>query len=112
MPSSLTKRRAAVLFVAERFDRIERRRAVGRIESKPDPDGRTDEQSGDGPAIGKNQLSLKPVREQIAHDDPEHDTENAARFGNKHGFSQKLPENVAPPRADRFAHADLFRALG
>ena len=37
---------------------------------------------------------------------------NAARLGNKNGFSQELPQDVAAARADRFADADFLGPLG
>jgi hypothetical protein len=42
----------------------------------------------------------------------DHDAQNAARAGERHGFHQKLPDDVPAARADGLPHADLARALG
>ena len=42
----------------------------------------------------------------------QHDSENAAEERQRHRLEQKLPDDIFSPRADRFADADLVRALG
>src|ERR1019366_5078795 len=41
-----------------------------------------------------------------------HDSQHAAGAGQRHGFHQKLADDVAAARPQRFADADLARALG
>ena len=45
-------------------------------------------------------------------DHAEHDSEDAASFGDEDGFGEELPQDVAAARADRFANPDLLRPLG
>ena len=40
------------------------------------------------------------------------DAESAAGRRQEHGLEEELPQNLDAPRAERFADADLARALG
>src|SRR4051812_45197578 len=110
---SLIERQSArsTLFEAQRFDRVEGCGPVSRVIPKADSDRRTDDQSRDRPAIGKNQVGLEPDREQIATDDAEQNPNDPAHLRNEDGFREELFKNVATLRADRFADADLFGPL-
>src|ERR1043166_6351254 len=99
------------LFEAKRFDRIERCRAIRGIKSEADADGRTDHQAGDRPAVRKNEIRLKPGREQIAAYHSKQNPDNPACFRNENCFGEKLPENIAAPRANRFPDPDLLGAF-
>ena len=100
------------LFVAQRLDWIERSGTISRIKSEPNSYRRTNNQAGDCPAPRKNEIDLERKRQEISADDAEQDSDNAAGFGNENGFRQKLSQNIAAPRADRFANSNLFRSLG
>src|SRR6476659_3234502 len=77
-------------FVTQRFDRIEIGCAVGRVESEADDDGRADKKAGDRPAVGKNDVHLKPSCQQIARDDSKNDSQNSAGFRDEYSFREKL----------------------
>src|SRR5437764_7450522 len=99
------------LLETQGVDRIERRGAPGGVEPEADPDSRANNQPRDGPAKRENQIGLEPRREQVSAHDTEDDPENSASLRDENGLSQKLPENVAAPRTDRFADPDFFRPL-
>ncbi len=48
----------------------------------------------------------------LADADGEHHAENAAEESERHRFKQKLAHNIFAPRAQSFAHADLFGSFG
>ena len=69
------------------------------------------------PVISAQEGTLRGQRRQQRadqHGDPhgDHDAQQAARSGERHGLDQKLPDDVAAARAERFADADFARALG
>src|SRR6266480_3897429 len=100
------------LFVAQSFDRIQAGSAIRGVEAESDPDHRANQQSGDRPAVRKNQIDFEPGGEEISDDYSQNDSQNAASFRNENGLGQKLPQNVFAARADRFAHADFFGSFG
>ena len=92
--------RLSILLVPERFDGIEVRRAVGGVEAEADADGGANDEAGEGPAEGEDDVGLEPVGDEIAEDDAENDAEDAAGFGNEDGFGEKLTEDIAAAGAD------------
>src|SRR4029077_1308600 len=99
------------LFVAQRLDRVERGGTISRVKPESDPDGGTDNQTGDGPAIGEDHVHFEPKREQITPDHPQNNAKNSTRLGNEYRLSEELPEDIATACADRFANANLLRAF-
>src|SRR5438477_837734 len=99
------------LFVAQRLDRVERGRTIGRVKSKADPDDGTDNQARDCPAIGEDRIDFEPKREQIASDHTQNNAKNSTGLGNKYRLGEELPEDIAASCTNRFANANLFRAL-
>src|SRR6266404_6789823 len=100
------------LFVTQRFDRIEVGCAIRRVESEANADGGADKESGDGPAVGEDDIYLEPSCQQVAGDDSKNDSEDSAGFRNEHGFGKELTQDVATARADRFTHTDFLRSFG
>src|SRR5688572_8158040 len=88
------------LFEAQGLDWVERGCAVGRIKPKPDADRRADDQAGDCPTIGKDQVGLRPGGERISTQDAKDDPQNSASLGNEHRFGQELLEDIAAFGAD------------
>src|SRR4029077_12416895 len=99
------------LFVAQRLDWVERGRTIGGVKPEPDPDGGTDNQPSDCPAIGEDHIHFEPKREQITPDYPQNNAKNSARLGNEDRLSEELPEDIATACTDRFANANLLRAF-
>src|SRR6266481_3627613 len=99
------------LFVAQRLDRVERGGTISRVKPESDPDGGTDNQPGDGPAIGEDHVHFEPKREQIAPDHPQNNAKNSTGLGNEYRLSEELPEDIAAACADRLANAYLLRAF-
>src|SRR5688500_11942714 len=94
-----------------RGDRVEARRARGRIDAEEDADaGPERDGDGDGPerdARGEWRDGGDEEREGRAR----RDAEQAPERGEHHGFGEKLSADVTRRRADRLAQADLPRAL-
>src|SRR6266404_1109730 len=112
IPSTQQAQPKVDLLVAQGFDRIQARSAICGVEAESDPDHRANQQSGDRPAVRKNQIDFEPAGEEISDDYSQNDSQNAAGFGNENGLGQKLPQNVFAARANRFTDADFFRSLG
>src|SRR5438552_8330314 len=112
MPSPQQAQPKIDLFVAQSFDRIQAGSAIRGVEAESDPDHRANQQSGDRPAVRKNQIDFEPGGEEISEDYSQNDSQNSAGFGNENGLGQKLPQNVFAARANRFTDADFFRSLG
>src|SRR5204863_10215659 len=91
---------AVSVFESKRSYRIQRSDPICRIKSKTDADRRADHQAGDRPAVRKNEIGLKPGREQIAANYSKQNSNNTACFRNENRFGEKLPQNIAAPRAD------------
>src|SRR4029450_15312 len=102
--------RAAGLFVAERFDRIEAcglaRRPYSEDQTYRDRNHKTsyDSPCRNGCRQGGNQRD-----DDIAGADSQDDSENPAYSGESHGLEKKLEDNIAPGGANRFPNADLPR---
>ena len=75
-----------ILLETKRFDRVKRGRPISGIKPKANANGRTDEQSGDGPPIGKNQVDLQPGGQKIASNHPEDNSDNSAGLRNEDRF--------------------------
>src|SRR5207247_11116526 len=99
------------LLVAQGLDGVECGCTIGGVKAESDPDGGTDDQAGDGPAVGENHIYFEPKREQIAPDHAQNNAKNSTGLGNEHRLREELPENIAAAGTDRFANANLFRAL-
>src|SRR6266568_4880666 len=103
---------SAALFVPQRLDRIESRRAAGRIQSEPDAsEGRRTQRGDNGPQrdVGRDGREAGDgEREHAAHEHPD----RAPDEGQGRGLDQELPQDRAARRAERFADADFPRALG
>src|SRR5207249_4489259 len=98
------------LLVAQGLDGVERGRTIGGVKPESDPDSGTDDQAGDGPAVGENHIHFEPKREQIAPDHAQNNAEDSTGLGNEHRLRKELSENIAAARTNRFANANLFRA--
>src|SRR5882762_10106952 len=61
--------------IPQSLDGIEVGCAVCGIETKTDADCGADEKTGDGPAVGENQIDFEPRGEEIADDDSKNDSE-------------------------------------
>src|SRR6266567_2341186 len=103
--------RLLALLVAQGLDGVECGCTIGGVKAESDPDGGTDDQAGDGPAVGENHIYFEPKREQIAPDHAQNNAKNSTGLGNEHRLREELPENIAAAGTDRFANANLFRAL-
>src|SRR5438128_2216534 len=110
IPSTQQAQPKVDLLVAQGFDRIQAGSAICGVEAESDH--RANNQSGEGPAVRKNQIDFEPGGEEISDDYSQNDSQNAAGFGNENGLGQKLPQNVFAARANRFTNADFFRPLG
>src|SRR6476660_316474 len=99
------------LFVAQRLDRVERGGTISRVKPESDPDGGTDNQPGDGPAIGEDHVHFEPKREQITPDHAQNNAKNSTGLGNEYRLSEELPEDIAASCTNRFANANLLRAF-
>src|SRR5207244_13202498 len=105
MPSPQQAQPKIDLFVAQSFDRIQAGSAIRGVEAESDPDHRANEESGDRPAVRKDQIDFDPGGEEISDDYSQNDSQNAAGFGNENGLGHKLPREVFAARADRFRDA-------
>src|SRR3989442_15732095 len=85
------------LFEAKRFDWVESRRAIGRIKAETDPDGRADDEPGDSPPVGEDEIDFQPSGQQITANHSKNNSEDSAGFGNEDRLCQKLPQNIATP---------------
>src|SRR5256885_10750633 len=98
---------SAALFVSQRLDRIESRRAAGRIQSEPDAsEGRRGQRGDNGPQghVGRDRCQPGNAEgEQATHEHPN----RAADEGQGRGLDEELPQDRAPRRAERLADADL-----
>src|SRR5436309_15177582 len=94
MPSPQQAQPKIDLFVAQSFDRIQAGSAIRGVEAESDPDHRANQQSGDRPAVRKDQIDFEPGGEEISDDYSQNDSQNAAGFGNENGLCQKLPKYV------------------
>src|SRR6266853_1059572 len=99
------------LFVAQRLDRVERGRTIGGVKPEPDPDDGTDNQPGDGPAIGEDHIHLEQQREHIASNHTQDNAKNSTGLGNEYRLSEELPEDITAACTDRLANANLLRAF-
>src|SRR2546426_9281549 len=94
------------LFVPQRLDRIESRRAAGRIQSEPDAsEGRRTQRGDNGPQRDVGRYGREAgdgEREHAAHEHPD----RAPDEGQGRGLDQELPQDRAPRRAERLADAD------
>src|SRR5208337_580133 len=112
------------LFVAQGFDRVEAGGADGWDHTADQSDGGEDEDGddqGDGvdheaDVAGFGVFGHGAVKRKSAYgegnDVREDDAEDSADEGNGESLGQKLKENVAAARAQRFLHADFAGALG
>src|SRR5204862_6912921 len=112
IPSTQQAQPKVDLLVAQGFDRIQAGSAICGVEAESDPDHRANNQSGEGPAVRKNQIDFEPGGEEISDDYSQNESQNDASFGNENGLGQKLPQDVFAARADRFTDADFFRPFG
>src|SRR6266567_3852857 len=103
---------SAALFVPQRLDRIESRRAAGRIQSEPDAgEGRRGQRGDNGPQrdVGRDRCQPGNAEgEQATYEHPN----RAADEGQGRGLDEELPQDRAARRAERLADADLPGALG
>src|SRR5205809_4801738 len=99
------------LLVAQGLDGVECGCTIGGVKAESDPDGGTDNQARDGPAVGENYTHFEPKREQIAPNHAQNNAKNSTGLGNEHRLREELSENIAATGTDRFANANLFRAL-
>src|SRR6266566_4422870 len=102
----------SALFVSQRLDRIESRRAAGRIQSEPDAgEGRRGQRGDNGPQrdVGRDRCQPGNAEgEQATYEHPN----RAADEGQGRGLDEELPQDRAARRAERLADADLPGALG
>src|SRR5439155_14633178 len=99
------------LLVAQGLDGVEPGCTIGGVKAESDPDGGTDDEAGDCPAVGENHVHFEPKGEEIAPDYAQNNTKNSTGLGNEHRFREELSENIAAAGTDRFTNANLFRAL-
>src|SRR5438067_12425347 len=99
------------LLVTQGLDWVERGRTIGGVKPESDPDGGTDDQAGDCPAVGENHIHFEPKREQIAADHAQNNAEDSTGPGNEHRLRKELSENIAGAGTNRFSYANHFRAL-
>src|ERR1700690_4399543 len=116
--------RAATLFVAEGFDRVETGGANSRDHAADESDGSENEhgnEQGDGvdheaDVAGLGVFGHGAVERKSAdgegNDIRQEDAEESANEGDSESFGQKLEEDVSAPCAERFLYADFARALG
>src|SRR5690242_11792102 len=107
----LTTSPARLLFTAQRLDRIQRRRARGRI----DPEEQSDA-GGDADAE-HHRPRLEPRRQRRDGRDgeggqePQRDADDAAEDRQRHRFGEHLRQDVGAACTERLAQADLARPL-
>src|SRR6266540_3142402 len=98
-------------FVPQRFHRIEPRRAAGGVQAEADArQGRRGERRYDGPHghVGRDGRDAgEEPRDEAAHQHPD----RAAHERERRRLDQELPQDFAPRRAQRLAHADLAGPL-
>src|SRR2546427_12180884 len=103
---------ALALFVSQCLDRIESRRATGRIQSEPDAgEGRRGQRGDNGPQrdVGRDRCQPGNAEgEQATYEHPN----RAADEDQGRGLDEELPQDRAARRAERLADADLPGALG
>src|SRR5215472_13831911 len=110
--SSTRKPRLMASLVAQRLDRIEAGRPGGRVGAEEHADGRAHEHAEqDRPHAQRRGERTQGADEQRQRGADE-DAHDAARERQRRRFDQELGEDVAPPRPQRLADADLARALG
>jgi len=99
----------ARLLEAQRVDGVQSCGAPGRVKTEADADPRANDQPGQRPAERKDEIGLKPHRQQIPADDAEDDSDDSAGFRYENRLGQELSKDIAAPRADRLADTDLLR---
>src|SRR6266702_5333557 len=101
------------LFIAQRFDRFERRRLLCRQPSKKKP-RRARHQKRQHHAHSGNRHAQIP-RQKLLHDyrntDADQDSNHRTATADQKGFNEELPHDLALRGANRFAHADFACAL-
>src|ERR1700730_1092925 len=85
----------ASLLEAQRVDGVQPCGAVGWVKSEADADRRANDQPRQRPSERKDQIGLKPHRQQIPPDDSEDDSENPACLGDENRLGQELSKDIA-----------------
>src|SRR5437870_9785722 len=93
MPSPQQAQPKIDLFVAQSFDRIQAGSAIRGVEAESDPDHRANQQSGDRPAVRKDQIDFEPGGEEISDDYSQNDYQIVDGLGNVNGIGQKLQQD-------------------
>src|SRR6185503_7405879 len=105
-----SRRRAAALFIAERFHRIEPRRLERGIEPEENPDAaREDERDHDRLvrdhalplAAARHRLPDRQLGDDLRARDADQDAQDAPHQADRHRLDQELLQDVAPLGADR-----------
>jgi hypothetical protein len=103
--SAPSERLADFIFSGPRWGRGERPFWLGRSRRRLPPRPKT---KGRHDGVGPNQSwPSGKVRDAIGADQPEPEPEPTADQRQRDGLDEELGENVAPPRTDRQADADL-----
>src|ERR1700751_749495 len=103
----------AASLVTQRLDRIEVRRFYCRVEAKKQPDtlGNGDSQKDRPDRNGRGKLGHQKIDQKAEAAAQEH-SYHTASSSQRHGLSEELPDDVATPRPDGFAHTDFAGELG
>ena len=99
-----------ILFVAQRFDRIELRGFARRVKTEEDTDGRAEEKRDHNRSRSRSaSASSRMADKMLGRADPADDSNDAADRTERHRFDQELSEDVAAVRADGHADTDFAR---
>src|SRR5205814_3776451 len=90
---------------------VERCGPPGGVGAEGDADDGADDEAGDGPAVGEDHRQLEPDGDAVPSADADSDTGQPSELGQHDGLEEELPDDVALPGPDGFAHTDLARSL-
>ena len=99
--------RGRILFVSQRFHRVEPRRLDGGINAKPKADRNRHNKSQQDGAGGDNGGPPGRPRDHPRHPKTKQNSDDAAYKGNQDGLNDELPDDIRPAGPDGPPQSDL-----
>src|SRR5256886_6154943 len=100
------------LFVSQCHDRIQARRPAGRPDAEEQPYRGAEHEGEEDGERGNQRIPVREARQYDGASRAEYHADHAAQQAQHQRFDQELEHDVEPRGPERFADADLARALG